>query len=101
MPCVVILIPKHSFCNTVCVCMVMQIKLVVVVVTSSILIMIDRSAHVSNSFKTYALSVEIICYCFELLLLFVLFAPWALIKFLDLESGRLFEVGAYSRLGGY
>ena len=30
--CVVILIPKHSFCNTVCVCMVMQIKLVVVVV---------------------------------------------------------------------
>ena len=23
--------------------------------------------------------------------------PWALIKFLDLESGRLFEVGAYSR----
>ena len=31
MLCVVILIPKHSFCNTVCVCMVMQIKLVVVV----------------------------------------------------------------------
>ena len=29
---VVILIPKHSFCNTVCVCMVMQIKLVIVVV---------------------------------------------------------------------
>ena len=28
---VVILIPKHSFCHTVCVCMVMQIKLVVVV----------------------------------------------------------------------
>ena len=28
-------------------------------------------------------------------------APWALIKFLDLESGRLFEVGAYSRLGAY
>ena len=27
--------------------------------------------------------------------------PWALIKFLDLESGRLFEVGAYSRLGAY
>ena len=26
---------------------------------------------------------------------------WALIKFLDLESGRLFEVGAYSRLGAY
>ena len=25
------LIPKHSFCNTVCVCMVKQIKLVVVV----------------------------------------------------------------------
>ena len=25
--------------------------------------------------------------------------PWALFKFLDLESGRLFEVGAYSRLG--
>ena len=24
------LIPKNSFCNTVCVCMVMQIKLVVV-----------------------------------------------------------------------
>ena len=40
--------------------MVMQIKLVVVVVSSSILIMIDRSANVSNSFKTYALSVEII-----------------------------------------
>ena len=32
MPCVVILIPKHSFFNTVCVCMVTQIKLVVVVV---------------------------------------------------------------------
>ena len=27
--------------------------------------------------------------------------PWALIKFLDLESGRLFEVGAYSRLGAF
>ena len=27
---------------------------------------------------------------------------WALIKFLDLnKSGRLFEVGAYSRLGAY
>ena len=26
--CIVILIPKHSFCNTACVCMVMQIKLV-------------------------------------------------------------------------
>ena len=34
LPCVVIFIPKHSFCNTVCVCMVMQIKLVVVVVVS-------------------------------------------------------------------
>ena len=30
--CVVIWIPKNSFCNTVCACMVMQIKLVVVVV---------------------------------------------------------------------
>ena len=27
-----ILLPKHSFCNTVCACMVIQIKLVVVVV---------------------------------------------------------------------
>ena len=28
--------------------------------------------------------------------------PWALIKFLDLESnGRLFGVGVYSRLGAY
>ena len=27
--------------------------------------------------------------------------PWALIKFLDLKSGRLFEVGAYTRLGAY
>ena len=36
MPYVVILIPEHSFCNTVCVCMVMQIKLVVVVVESEI-----------------------------------------------------------------
>ena len=34
MPCFVILIPKNSFCNTVCACMVMQIKLVVVVVVS-------------------------------------------------------------------
>ena len=25
----------------------------------------------------------------------------ATLKFLDLESGRLFEVGAYSRLGAY
>ena len=30
--CIVILIPKHRFCNSVCVCMVMQIKLVVGVV---------------------------------------------------------------------
>ena len=30
--CVVIFIPKHSFCNTVCICMVMQIKLVVGVI---------------------------------------------------------------------
>ena len=29
------------------------------------------------------------------------YPPWALIKFLDLERGRLFEVGAYSRLGAY
>ena len=36
-PCVVILIPKHSFCNTVCACMVMQIKLVVVVSASGII----------------------------------------------------------------
>ncbi len=28
-------------------------------------------------------------------------APWALITFLDLESGRLLEVGAYLRLGAY
>ena len=27
--------------------------------------------------------------------------PWALIKFLDLESGRLFEVDAYLRLSAY
>ena len=27
--------------------------------------------------------------------------PWALIEFLDLESGRLFEVGAYSKLAPY
>ena len=27
--------------------------------------------------------------------------PWALIKFLDFERGRLLEVGAYSRLGAY
>ena len=27
--------------------------------------------------------------------------PWALIKFVDVESGRLFEAGAYSRLGAY
>ena len=29
------------------------------------------------------------------------YAPRAVIKFLDLESGRLFELGAYSRLGAY
>ena len=29
------------------------------------------------------------------------YSRWALIKFLDLESGRLFEVGVYSRLGAY
>ena len=29
------------------------------------------------------------------------YSRWALIKFLDLEGGRLFEVGAYSRLGAY
>ena len=28
-------------------------------------------------------------------------SPRVLIKFLDLESGRLFEVGAYSRLDAY
>ena len=38
MPYVVILIPKHSFCNTVCVCMVMQIKLVVVVVACALIV---------------------------------------------------------------
>ena len=27
--------------------------------------------------------------------------PGALIKYVDLESGRLFEVGAYSRLSAY
>ena len=27
--------------------------------------------------------------------------PWSLVKFLDLESGRLFEEGAYSRLGAH
>ena len=27
--------------------------------------------------------------------------PGRLLKFLDLESGRLFEVGAYSRVGAY
>ena len=27
--------------------------------------------------------------------------PWAVIKFFDLENGRLFEVGAYSRLDAY
>ena len=30
--CVVILVPKNSFCNAVCACMVMQIKLIVVAV---------------------------------------------------------------------
>ena len=30
-----------------------------------------------------------------------IYSSWALIKFLDLESWRLFEVGAYSRLGAY
>ena len=35
-PCVVILIPKHSFCNTVCVCMVVPIKLVVTEVLLSV-----------------------------------------------------------------
>ena len=35
--CCIILIPKHSFCNTVCACMVMQIKLVVVVSSSGII----------------------------------------------------------------
>ena len=34
LPYVVILIPKNSFFNTVCVCMVKQIKLVVVVVVA-------------------------------------------------------------------
>ena len=35
------------------------------------------------------------------LLLVFLNHTWALMKFLDLKSGRLFEVGAYSRLGAY
>ena len=35
MPWFVILIPKNSFCNTICACMVMQVKLVVVVVVVS------------------------------------------------------------------
>ena len=38
LPCIVISIPKHSFCNTVCICMVMQIKLVVVVVDQEIIV---------------------------------------------------------------
>ena len=43
----VILIPKNSFCNTVCACMVMQIKLVVVVVEPS-LIVICMDPHSPN-----------------------------------------------------
>ena len=47
MPCVVILIPKHSFCNTVCVCMVMQIKLVLL-----LLLLIRRFQLDQCSLKT-------------------------------------------------
>ena len=43
----VILILKNSFCNTVCACMVMQIKLVVVVVEPS-LIVICMDPHSPN-----------------------------------------------------
>ena len=32
---------------------------------------------------------------------FIRLTALVLIKFLDLESGRLFKVGAYSRLGAY
>ena len=32
---------------------------------------------------------------------FIRLTALALIKFLELESGRLFEVGAYARLGAY
>ena len=53
-PCVAILIPKHSFCNTVCPCMVMQIKLVVVVVPSA------YCASFSQSFETKNLAVILI-----------------------------------------
>ena len=42
----------------------------------------------------HALSKPYVPYLFDL-------PPWALIKLLDLESWRLFEVGAYSRLGVY
>ena len=42
---VVILIPKHSFCNFVCVCMVMQIKLVVVVVDLAVSVGSTASKH--------------------------------------------------------
>ena len=35
------------------------------------------------------------------LTVFIRLTALALIKFLDLESGHLFEVGAYSRLGAY
>ena len=38
--CCIILIPKHNFCNTVCACMVIQIKLVVVATRGMIATMI-------------------------------------------------------------
>ena len=38
--CCIILIPKHGFCNTVCACMVIQIKLVVVATRGMITTMI-------------------------------------------------------------
>ena len=47
MPHDVILILKNSFCNTVCACMVLQIKLVVVVVEPS-LIVICMDPHSPN-----------------------------------------------------
>ena len=54
MPCVVILIPKHSFCNTVCVCMFMQIKLVVVDHNHTCNLLNISALHVQYGIQAFA-----------------------------------------------
>ena len=63
-----------------------------------------KSAIEEEMFWKVTLSSALIFFCKKYLHNYRIYSinrPGRLLKFWDLESGRLFEVGAYSRLGGY